>query len=67
MCQIEYNKQEIRFQTSWLAYVKRKQNDSNHCCIVSIEEQIRIMAFNRDVQVMKDEKREIVVFVRKND
>ena len=38
LCQTEYNKQEIRFQTGWLAYVKRKRNDSNHYCIITIKQ-----------------------------
>lgn len=29
LCQTEYNKQEIRFQASWLVFVKRKRNDSS--------------------------------------
>lgn len=36
-CQIEYNKQGIRFHTSWWGYVKRKGSNSNNDCIVAIK------------------------------
>lgn len=40
--QTEYNKQEIRFQTGWLAYVKRKRNDSNHYYTFTIKDSRQI-------------------------